>query len=237
MNRIIFILALTFAIITILSGLILYFNHFNGDISLISSHWSDFSTFYGLFINTASLIVLGMIGYLTYDTTSKFNKLQHLPLLYLGVDDPQLYKDLYKNSWYIFNASKAPALNLYVRYYYYKNRNGEPSRWVTSSSITGDGKKELFWIHWADKIEIAYSDMIEENFFILSLQDTNDRKVIPITKSEFDSITSQSKDYYNIVTIRDKFDAFVTTERKANKNSNEILDKENYFQFISSIIF
>lgn len=237
MNKRIFYFALILSSISMVSGLTLYLLYFNGDFSIDSTQWSNFSTYYSLFINTASLIILGMIGYLTYDTTDKYNKLQNQPLLYIGVDDPLLYTNLYKNSWCVFNASKAPALNLYVRYYYYKDRDGIPSQWITSSSLTGDGKKELFWIHWADKIEIAYSDLTEENYYILSVQDTNDRKVVPIKKDDFRAIASQSNKYYNIITIRDKFDVYVTNQRLANKSNDEILRKDNYYQFISPLLF
>ena len=82
MNRVNTYVLIAISVIIILIGLILYFNVFNADFSEASTDWANFAIFNGYFISVISIIILGYISIITYNTTDNFNRLQIKPLIF-----------------------------------------------------------------------------------------------------------------------------------------------------------
>lgn len=168
------ILIVLFSVIIFSVGLVLYFTHFSGTYSTDTNDWADFATFNGYFLSIINLVVLGYISYLTFQATVTFNRLQIRPLLFLTVDKPEQIKEPFKDTWYASNGAKNVAINLIVRYT--TNRNTEPyTKWVSCVSLAENHRLELFWIHWADKIEISFSDLTGERFYLFEFMDYTGR--------------------------------------------------------------
>jgi hypothetical protein len=198
-----------------------------------SEEWANFASFNGYFVNVLSLLIIGYISFITYKATNNFNKLQISPLLYLTIDSPSQVKNL-KDCWYVINGANYPAINLLVRYTFDRKIN-EYSKWVSCTSLSGNDKKELFWIHWADKIEICYSDLTQERFYLLEYVDHN-AKNKPISEKEYvsnfnDAIANREN---NIIALRDKFEDYFAGEIKKGNNK----PMKNYNDdFIKPLLF
>jgi len=230
----VFGLILIISLLILSGGFFLYFSHFNGQYSSKVDDWANFATFNGYFVNVLTLLILGYISFITYKATNNFNKLQIRPLLYLTVDYPQQIKNTFKDSWYVVNGANYPAINLLVRFT--QDRQSQTfSKWVSCTSLSGTDKKELFWVHFADVIEICYSDLTEEKFYLLEYKDYNG-KIKPISKTEYaanlsEAITNRAN---NITHLRDKFEKFIHDQRVSGVAN----PMDNYTNgFIKPLIF
>ena len=208
------ILIVIFSIIVFSLGIVLYFTHFNGGYSKETNDWADFATFNGYFLSIINLIVLGYISYLTFQASLTFNRLQIRPLLFLSVDKPEQIKGAFKDTWYASNGAKNAAINLVVRYT--TNRNSEPyTKWVSCVSLAENHRLELFWIHWADKIEISFSDLTSERFYLFEFMDYTGQTT-EISRERYSSFLQQAADNRdnNITNLRDKLEQYIANERQ-----------------------
>lgn len=202
------LILISIPLIIIIVGLILYFINYNSDFSANSNDWANFAIFNGYFINVISMLIIGYISFLTFQTTQSFHKLQIQPLLYLTVDTPQrIANSIFKDSWYVLNAAKYPAINLLVRYCRDSNKY---TKWVSCTSLAENQKIELFWIQYANKIEICFTDITKEKFYLFEFQDYNG-KTKEIKKDEYQQNLNEAFDNRdnNITNLRDKFEKYV----------------------------
>lgn len=205
------IVILSIAIIVV--GLIFYFTHFNNAYSSASGDWANFATFNGYFLSIVNLIVLGYISFITYQTTQAFNRLQIRPLLFITLNKPEQIREVFKDSWFVNNGAKNAALNLIVRYT--TNRNGEPfTKWVSCTSLGENQRMELFWIHWADKIEICFTDLSGERFYLFAFVDYNGH-TIEINNKEYSDFLQQAVDNRdnNMTSLRDKLEGYINSQK------------------------
>lgn len=212
----IFTLWISIGIVT--AGLILYFSHFNNSYTNNSNDWADFATFNGYFLSIVNLIILGYIAIISYEATKAFNKLQIRPLLFITIDKPKQIQGVFKNSWFAVNGAKHPALNLIVRYSTDRNSNSF-TKWVSCTSLNENQKLELFWVHWADKIEICYSDITSEKFYKFEFIDYFG-KTIEINSNEYYENLKKAEENKNnnITHIHDKLEIYFANEQKNGNN-------------------
>ena len=78
-RRIVF--AVIAACFPVIVGFVIYFFKFSSGFSIDSKNWAEFGTFNRFFVNVSSLILIGIISYVTYKTTHTFNNLQVTPIL------------------------------------------------------------------------------------------------------------------------------------------------------------
>ncbi|QOI97505.1 MAG: hypothetical protein HRU69_08390 [Flammeovirgaceae bacterium] len=202
------------SITILLGGLILYFSHFNNGYADNSDGWADFATFNGYFLSIVNLIVLGYISLITYEATKAFNRLQIRPLLFITLDKPEQIKGIFKDSWFAVNGAKNPALNLIVRYTTDRKTNSF-TKWVSCTSLNENQRLELFWIHWADKIEICFSDLTSERFYRFEFMDYFGQTKEIKREEYFDKLKEAKNNRDNNMThLRDKFEEFLATERQ-----------------------
>ena len=217
-----------FSIVIVSVGLILYFTHFNGMYTDSGSYWFNFATFNGYFLNIINLIILGYISYVTYQTTYTFNRLQIRPLLFITLDKPEQITGVFKDSWYVTNGAKNAALNLIVRFT--TKRNLEPfTKWVSCTSIAENQRLELFWVHWADKIEISFTDLTSERFYLFEFMDYNGQ-TREISRQHYSDFMQQAANNRNnnMTHLRDKFEQYISSE-KAKGVSDPMKDYTNIF--------
>lgn len=211
MRNLIWIIIFSIAIISV--GLILYFTHFNHTYSDDAGDWADFAAFNGYFLSIINLIILGYISYVTFKTTHTFNRLQIRPLLFITLDKPQEITGTFKDSWYVTNGAKNAALNLIVRYT--TNRTTDAfTKWVSCTSLAENQRLELFWVHWADKIEICFTDLTNERFYSFEFMDYNGQ-IKEITRQEYSAFLQQAADNRdnNMTHLRDKLEQYIATEK------------------------
>lgn len=203
------------SIVIVTAGLILYFNPFNKNYSNNSNEWADFATFNGYFISIVNLIVLGYISIITYEATKAFNRLQIRPLLFITLDKPEQIQGAFKDSWYAVNGAKHPALNLIVRFSTDRNSNSF-TKWASCTSLNENQRLELFWIHWADKIEISYSDLTSEKFYKFEFMDYFGMTK-EIEKTEYFEYLKKAEDNRdnNVTHLRDKLEKYLANARKS----------------------
>lgn len=213
-----FSLVLVASILIIVSGLILYFNHFNNSYAGSSNEWADFATFNGYFLSIANLIALGYITIIAHKTTMAFNRLQIRPLLFLTLDKPEQIKGQFKDSWFVQNGAKNAALNLIVRYQTERNSDSF-TKWVSCTSLGENQKLELFWIHWADKIEICFSDMTNERFYKFEFMDYFGHTK-EIEKQEHLSYLNEATNNRenNLMHLRDKLESYIINNKHPMKD-------------------
>ncbi|MFN6377718.1 MAG: hypothetical protein ACK4WD_00480 [Flavobacteriales bacterium] len=211
MRKLIWIILLS--IVVIIVGLILYFSHFSGKYSDKSDDLSNFATFNGYFLSIINLIILGYISYITFQTTHTYNRLQIRPLLFITLDKPEQIIGTFKDSWYVINGAKNAALNLIVRYT--TDRNSEAfTKWVSCTSLAESQRLELFWVHWADKIEICFTDLTNERFYSFEFMDYSG-KTKEISKQEFSEfmrLAAENRDN-NLTHLRDKLEQYISSEK------------------------
>lgn len=194
-----------------LGSILLYLADYNSNISDISSDLANFATFNSYFIGLISVIILGYISFITYRTTNKFNRLQLRPLLFITLDKPEKIQNEFINeSWYVENGAKSPALNLIVRF---SKDAGKYTKWVSCTSLAEKQRLELFWIRPALKIEICYSDIMEENYYLFEFQDLHG-KTKELGKSEYLQYSNEAK-------------------KNGDNNLTKIYEK--YLQYIKSV--
>lgn len=216
--RIVFWILLGFSIIIILVGLSLYFFHFNNGYSNDQTHWGVFGDYINIFLNFASLIILGYISFVTFRTTDTFNRLQIRPILFITLDKPEQIVGSFKDSWYVVNGAKNTALNLIVRFT--DNRNsGKFTKWVSCTSLSENQRLELFWIHWADEIEICFTDLTKERFYLFKFMDFNG-DTREITRHQYTEFLQQAIENRNnnMTHLRDKLEEYIFTENSKGIN-------------------
>lgn len=216
-------------------GFFLYFKYFNSNYSANSDDWANFATFNGYFVNIVSLLILGYLSYLTFVATEHYNKMQLRPILFLVTDIPwQIENPPFKDTWVVINGAKNPALNILVRYTESRESNVF-SRWVSCGSLAENGKLELFWVHWADKIEICFTDLSQEKYYLYEFLDFNG-KTKQINRDDYLRIFQDATDNRNnnITHLRDKLEKYIFEQRKA-LNTDPMKDYSN--SFIKPLIF
>jgi len=226
MRKLIWII-ISVCILIISAGLIIFFSHFNQGYSNDRSVWGDFATFNGYFLSIVNLIILGYISYVTFQTTHTFNRLQIRPLLFITLDKPEQITGAFKDSWYVSNGAKNAALNIIVRYTL--NRNTEPfTKWVACTSLGENHRLELFWVHWADKIDICFTDINNERYYLFEFMDYNGRTT-EINLAQYSQFLKQAADNrdFNLTHTRDKLEEYIASERQ--KGVNPMIDYEDNF--------
>ncbi len=204
----------------ILIGFFTYFHKFNGELSNNDQNWSSFSTFMSLFVNLASLILIGYISFITFYSTNKFNELTHRPFLDLTVQSTSevMLFNIVK-VWYIFNCTNAAARN--IKLVFWMNNNTK-SKFIICYSVPGNKMIELNWLHYISKYEIYYSDILEENFYKLTYQNLGGITT-EISHEEFNEI--QNKEFFSCTELELRFSNFLKTQTSFNQNIyNEFLD-------------
>lgn len=223
MRNLILIIILSVVIISL--GLILYFFHFHGNPSNEAGDWADFATFNGYFLSIINLVILGYISYITFQTTQAFNRLQIRPLLFITLDKPEQIIGKFKDSWYVNNGAKNAALNLIVRYT--TKRNEKPfTKWVSCTSLAENQRLELFWVHWADTIEISFTDLTNERFYLFEFTDYNGR-TRDISEEQYLAFAQQASENRdnNMTHMRDKLEQYLSAEKK---DGFDPMTQENY---------
>lgn len=223
MRYLAFLLLLSISIIV--AGLILYFTHFSRTFSNNASDWADFAAFNSYFLSIVTLIILGYISLLTFRTTHAFNRLQIKPLIFITLEKPEQITGQFKDSWYVNNGAKNAALNLIVRYT--TNRKSEPfTKWVSCTSLAENRKLELFWIHWADKIEICFSDLTDDRFYLFEFMDYYGH-TREISRENFYTYLKEAADNRtnNMTHLRDKLEQYISVEKaKGNDPMEKYID-------------
>ena len=200
------LLMISFGILSF--GLFTYFFNFNGCVSSNDQNWSNFSTYIGLFVNISTLVLIGYISYETFITNNKFNELTHRPFLDLTVEPPS--KNLPLNivtAWYIFNCTNAAARN--VKLIFWMNDKIK-SRFINCYSVPGSKMIELNWLHYIQKFEIYYSDLLEEKFYKLSYQNLSG-VTSEISSEEFNQIRNAK--FYSCTELELRFEQFLRTQK------------------------
>jgi hypothetical protein len=201
----------------------LYFTHFNTSFSKVSNDWANFATFNSYFVSVISVIILGYISVITYKTTDNFNRLQIKPLLFLALDKPEkVQNEFIIDSWYVENGAKSPAMNLLVRYSTDKDTF---TKWVSCTSLAEKQRLELFWVRYAHKIEISFSDITEKNYYLLEFQDIHG-KTRQIKKEEYLDYLDKAKknSNNNIINIHDKFRQYINSFEKGDNPMTNYFD-------------
>lgn len=225
MNRIkkIKLIAILIIIVIIILGFMLYFSNFNTNFSKNSNDWANFATFNSYFTSLISIMILGYISYITYKTTDNFNRLQIKPLLFLTLDKPVKAQYEYLiDSWYVENGSKSPAMNLLVRH---TTGVATYTKWISCTSLSEKQRLELFWIRFANKIEICFSDITEKNYYLLEFQNMYG-KINQIKKDEYLRFLEESKNNSsnNIINLHDKFRQFISLLNQGKVTTNNYFD-------------
>jgi hypothetical protein len=83
--------------------------------------------------------------------TEAFNRLQIKPLLFISIEPPILLNTCFKDSWYLKNGAKNAAVNVMVRF----SIDQFTTQWVSCFSLSESEKLELFWIQFAEQIEVV----------------------------------------------------------------------------------
>jgi hypothetical protein len=203
-------------------GMILYFSKFYGQMSDSSNIWADFAVFNGYFLGWANLIVLGVISFMANRATDAFNRLQIRPLLFVSIDRP-IKVEGFKDSWYLKNGAKNVAVNVMVRF---NSGQAGMTKWVSCFSLSENEKLELFWVQFADQIEVAYSDLAIEKFYKFTVKDYFGN-VNEIKKEEFDLIVEEAKDNKknNYTALRDKLETFFASGESSTEYVEKFLRK------------
>jgi hypothetical protein len=175
----------------------IYFSHFNNGYSVNSSEWRDFATFMSLFVAIINMILMGSIAYTTSKTTAWFQKRQLRPHIYI-IEAKNSNRDFEFTSriWQMINSSSVTANNVLVRYKFSRN-DSDWLRWVNCFSVGSKDKLDLTWIHYADIIEICYSDIETATFFKYSMMDWIGKE-IKIKKDEFEINLKEASSTDNI---------------------------------------
>lgn len=207
------------SLIIILAGLILYFTHFRFRFSSDSNAWSNFAIFNGYFLSIVNLVILGYISFITFQTTQAYNNLLIKPLVYINLDGPEEIKSSVKDCWYVNNGAKYPALNLIVRYTFLDQNIKKCTKWVLCTSLAESQRLELFWIHWADKIEICYTDLTEAKCYLYEFANYQG-KTIEITKEQYFDYQKEALDNKknNITHIRDLLESYLNEQKRIGIN-------------------
>lgn len=74
----------------------------------------------------------------------------------------------------------------------------------------------MFWVHWADKIEVCFSDLTNERFYLFEFMDYNGRTKV-ISRTQYSAFLQQAVENRNnnMTHLRDKLELYIATE-KAN---------------------
>ena len=208
----------------ILIGLLIYFSKHNLSLSNISEDWANFAIYNGYFLSIVNVLILGYISFITYQTTYRFNKLQNQPLIYLNVDIPEMVKNEYiKDSWYVSNGAKSSAVNLLVRYWI---NSTNCTKWVSCTSLAEKQRLELFWIKFAYRIDICFTDITEDNFYILEFKDMHGITTeIKKEKYYFNLEEAKNNRKNNIINLLDKYEKHISSfPTEKNPMTNYIND-------------
>ncbi|MBX2971166.1 MAG: hypothetical protein KF803_17500 [Cyclobacteriaceae bacterium] len=160
---------------------ILYLCIFNNGLSTDSRHWADFATFMSLFVSIVSMTLLGYISFITWRTTKLFQERQLRPCIFIThsktVDTGYGVEYTFKMN----NSSSVSANNVIVRFLLNdKNRDHkEWTSWIICFSLGPNEELELGWVTHAETIQISYSDVENQNFYLYEFKDwTGEEKAI-----------------------------------------------------------
>lgn len=127
------------------------------------------------------------------------------------------------------NGANSPATNVIVRFSFDSTGNNF-SKWVSCYPLSQNSKKELAWLHWANRIEVCYCDITERKFFRYQYQDLNGR-TSQIKKEEYLACLEEARNNRanNTINLRDKLSTYL-------KSGGQLSDI-NYRNFIIPLIF
>lgn len=183
------------AVVILLIPLILYFSIFNGKLSTDSGHWRDFGTFTAMFVTLVNMLLLASISLTTSRTTAAFQERQLRPHIFLFERDRVNQQIPSARTWQMTNSSGVPAINVMVRYSFNRNNPLDWSKWVICFSLKKDDTRELGWIHFADSVEICYSNIANDKWYLYKFQDYTGIES-QITRQEFDHIATSARQTY-----------------------------------------
>ncbi len=206
----------------LLLGLILYFYNFHDSLSKNPSDWSYFASFQGIFISIASLILLGYISYMSFKLTDSYYKQQNRPIIEISHGQYKVNENVNLEScWYLINCSKSVARNVIIRFK--MNRKEDYSKWVSCYAITDNISQPLIWIHYADVINVCYTDSLYENFYEFEYKDIRGTTKT-IHKNIYDEYlkVAENNSHGNISVLHYKFTQLIS------KNTVILNSSDNY---------
>ena len=84
----------------------------------------------------------------------------------------------------------------------------------------------MFWIHWADKIEICFSDLTGDRYYLFEFMDYYGQTK-EISRKDFYAYLKEATDNRNnnITHIRDKIEQYISDEKaKGNDPMEKYID-------------
>lgn len=215
------IIVIIIAVLIVMAGYVTYGIHFHGKLSTKAEDWGHFAGYQSYFISVCSLVLLGYISYITYSTSRKFSLLQHRPYLVITLEAPIVGSPLYGHTdrtYHIRNATAVPAINVLVRHKL--DRKQAFTKWIASTAVAPDSSTDIPWVQFPDVIEVCYSDIEAENFFLYKYVDSIGT-VVHIDKTEYERYVAQAVQYrnFNAEHLRNSLTAAIHKEIAVNHNS------------------
>ena len=128
---------------------------------------------YNVIVSALNTLILGFIAWRAFETTRRYNHSLIRPNIFANnLIKKDLYNpDSYNYIWTLGNTSKHPAINMLIRHTINKEENGKTriigaTKWVSCSTLAGEQSIELFWINHAYSIEICYTDISGDKYYL-----------------------------------------------------------------------
>lgn len=219
--RTIAIIVIVIAVLIVLAGFVTYAIRFHGKLSTQAEDWGYFAGYQSYFISVCSLVLLGYISYITYTTSRKFSLLQHRPYLVITLEAPIDGSPLFRHTdrtYHIRNATAVPAINVLVRHKL--DRKQEFTKWIASTAVAPNASTDIPWVQFPDVIEVCFSDIEAENFFLYKYVDSIGT-VVHIGKTEYNQYLTEAIQYrdLNAEHLRTKLTAAIHQEITVNHKS------------------
>jgi len=113
------------------------------------------------------MILIGSISFTTSQAASLFQYRQLRPNVFLNeVKNKNLDFGFTSRIWQLVNSSNVTANTVLVRFNVNRNEDNWTS-WINCFSLGSKEKLELYWVHFADVIEVCYTDIENRVFFRL----------------------------------------------------------------------
>jgi hypothetical protein len=192
MTRGLFIILLIVSSAILLAPLILYFSVFNGPLSSDSAHWRDFATFTAMFVTVVNMLIIASISVTTSRTTALFQERQLRPHVFIFENTRINQQIPSARTWQMTNSSGVPAINVMARFAIQTNNQLDWSKWVICFSLKKDDSREFGWIHFAHVIEICYTNISHDRWYLYRFQDYTGTES-SLTLEEFQQIATAAR--------------------------------------------
>lgn len=123
---------------------------------------------------------------MTSKTTALFQERQLRPNIYI-IEGKTISKDFTytARTWKMINSSNVPANNVLVRYCF-KRKLEDWTSWIICFSVGPKEVIELGWVNFADLIQVCYSDIESQRFYLYEISDWTGREK-SINRNEYES--------------------------------------------------